>query len=266
MLENLIIQPSTCDHFCHLLIADEIHTNIQSKLNPLDRQNHKQTLTSMDFNSIDQCWSRNILCFVICREFFFQDIFVMLEILFVSKYVCPWMSYFWRLFVFVTCACAWLSYFQQLFGGYNLVAVLSTGATNLGGVKKNWNRDFGGEEDQMAEVGQGRTLSGDLDKFWNLCIFVNIFVILYFLSSSLNERRMRWLKKLIRAKTLPCHMFQLCVFFLYFCISYWFSRVCNLTKLNLWIYWQHCPYAFRFVFWIMVKENFCFVVTSLYWK
>jgi hypothetical protein len=43
------------------------------------------------------------------------------------------------------------------------VAALSTGAaTNLRRVKENWDRDFGREEDEMAEVGQGRTLSGDL--------------------------------------------------------------------------------------------------------
>ena len=45
-----------------------------------------------------------------------------------------------------------------------MVALLTTcgGATNLGRVKKNGNRDFGREEDEVAELGQGRTLSGDL--------------------------------------------------------------------------------------------------------
>ena len=67
-------------------------------------------------------------------------------------------------FYFCAGACARLAYFLWFFVA-PIWWPLSTSATNLGGEKEDWNGDFGREENQMAEVGQGRTLSGDLDKF-----------------------------------------------------------------------------------------------------
>ena len=56
-----------------------------------------------------------------------------------------------------------------------LVAALSTGAaTNLRRVEKeNGDRDFGREEDEMAEGGQGGTLPGDLPTSFIGFIFKN---------------------------------------------------------------------------------------------
>ena len=66
-----------------------------------------------------------------------------------------------------------------------LVAALSTGAaTNLRRVEKeNGDRDFGREEDEMAEGGQGGTLPGDLPTSFIGFIFKNadnFLLVLFF--------------------------------------------------------------------------------------